>query len=164
MPSLYEISVPAFIRSLKNLSAILKKAEAYATEKSIDLKTFTDAKLVDDMLSLPFQIWTASNTAKNTVQRVAGTPAVPFTDDQKTFPELQDRIAKTIKLLEEVDPKVFEGKEDVEVEMSGRKFTGQSYIITFAIPNFYFHVMAAYAILRKEGVPIGKKDYLAGSD
>jgi hypothetical protein len=164
MPTLYEVSVPLFIRGLKNLSAIMTKAEGHAGEKSIDLKTFTEAKLTDDMLSFPFQIWTACNTAKNCVQRVAGTPAIPFTDDQKTFPELQDRIAKTIKLLEDVDPKVFEGKEETEVEMSGRKFTGQSYIITFAIPNFYFHVMAAYAILRKEGVPIGKKDYLASPE
>jgi len=164
MPSLYEISVPPFIRSLKNLSAMLKKAEDYATEKSIDPKTLTEAKLADDMLALPFQIWTVSNTAKNTVQRVCGTANIPMEDTEKTFPELQERIAKTIKLLEDVDPKAFEGKETTEIELMGNKFNGQSYILNFGIPNFYFHVMAAYAILRKEGVPLGKKDYLKGGD
>jgi hypothetical protein len=164
MPTLYEISVPVYIRALKNLSAVLTKAETYATEKSIDPKTLTEGKLIDDMLPLSFQIWTASNTAKLTIERVCGTPNVPMEDNEKTFPELQARISKTIKLLQDVDPKVFEGKEKAEVEMRGNKFTGQSYILTFAIPNFFFHIMAAYAILRKEGVPIGKSDYLKGND
>jgi len=83
-------------------------------------------------------------------------------DDETTFPQLQERIAATIKILEGVDEKVFEGKEGVEIELFGRKFTGQSYLITFAIPNFFFHVTTAYAILRKEGVPIGKTDYMLG--
>jgi len=164
MPSLYEISVPPFIRSLNNLSAILKKAEAYAAEKSIDPKTLTEAKLIDDMLALPFQIWTASNTAKNTVQRVCGTANIPMDDTEKTFPELQQRIAKTIKLLEDVDPKAFEGREAIEIEFNGNKSNGVDYVLKFAMPNFYFHVMTAYAILRKQGVPIGKMDYLKGGD
>jgi len=164
MPTLYDISVPVFIRTLKNLSAILTTAEKYAAEKSIDPKTLTEGKLIDDMLPLSFQIWTVSNTAKLAVERVGRTPNVPMEDNEKTFPELQERIAKTIKLLEGVDPKVFEGKETAEVEMRGNKFTGQSYLLTFALPNFFFHVTAAYAILRKEGVPIGKKDFLKGGD
>jgi hypothetical protein len=164
MPSLYEISVPVFIRALNNLSAILKKAEEYAAEKNIDPNTLASAKLVDDMLPLAFQICTVSNTAKATVERVGKTEPIPMEDNEKTFAEFQERIAKTIKVLEAVDPKVFEGKETAEVEMRGNKFTGQSYILTFALPNFFFHVMAAYAILRKEGVPVGKLDYLKGGD
>jgi len=162
MPSLYEISVPVFIRSLKSLSAILTKAETYATEKSIPLSQFTESRLAPDMKPFTFQIQTASNSAKNALVRVAGTEAVPMEDDETTFPQLQERIAATIKILEGVDEKVFEGKEGVEIELFGRKFTGQSYLITFAIPNFFFHVTTAYAILRKEGVPIGKNDYMLG--
>jgi hypothetical protein len=157
MPSLYEISVPVFIRSLKNLSAFLKKGEEYAKEKNIDL---LNARLAPDMRSLPFQIQTASNSAKNALVRVASVEAVPMDDNETTFEQLYQRIERTIKLLEDVDEKVFEGKENAEVEMRGMKFTGQSYLLLFAIPNFYFHVMAAYAILRKEGVPVGKQDFL----
>jgi hypothetical protein len=160
MPTLYDISVPVFIRALNQLTHLLQKAEAYANEKNIPLSTLTEASLAPDMLKLPFQIQTVSNTAKLACVRVGLIENVPMADDETTFPQLYERIEKTVKLLEAVDPKVFEGKETAEVEMRGTKFTGQSYLLTFAIPNFFFHVTAAYAILRKEGVPVGKKDFL----
>jgi hypothetical protein len=116
--------------------------------------------------SLPFQVQSCCNTAKFVAQRVGGLPAVVFEDNETTFEQLQDRIAKTIKLLEEVDPKAFEGKEQAEVIMANRmgdfKFTGQSYVSEFAIPNFHFHLSTAYCILRSLGVPLGALDYLNG--
>jgi len=168
MPSLYEISVPIFIHSLQVLSHLLTKAESFAKEKGIPESDITSARLAPDMLPLTFQINTCSNSAKNALVRVAGTTAVPMEDKKEaTFAELQDRIAKTIDLLKESDAKAFEGKEDEEVVMkfsSGeRKFTGQSYLTTFAIPNFYFHMSTTYAILRMKGVPLGKQDFLTGS-
>lgn len=125
-----------------------------------------EARLAPDMLPFQFQIWTVCNTAKNSLVRVAGTPSIPTEDDQKTFATMQERIKATIAILQEAKREQFEGAETKEVTMTiakeERKFTGLSYLTTFALPNFYFHVMAAYAILRVKGVPIGKGDYLAG--
>ncbi|KAF2423814.1 hypothetical protein EJ08DRAFT_652571 [Tothia fuscella] len=160
MPSLYEISVPAFIRGLNQLTHCLKKAETYASENNKDISSILKASLHPDMKALPFQIQTVSNTAKNACVRVAGIEAVPMEDNETTLPQFYERIEKTIKLLEGVDAKAFEGKEEQSLEAVGMKFTGQSYLLTFEIPNFYFHLTAAYAILRKEGVPLGKMDFL----
>lgn len=164
--SLYDTSVPAFIRGLTSLSHILTVAEKYATENSIAEPEIMEARLAPDMLPFQFQIWTVCNTAKNGALRVAGMEAIPTEDNQKTFKTMQERIKATIGILEGVTREQFEGAETKEVTMTiakqEHKFTGLSYLTTFAIPNFYFHVMAAYAILRMKGVPIGKGDYLAG--
>lgn len=96
--------------------------------------------------------------------RVAQAESVPWEDTEKTFPELQARLAKTIAYLEALDPKSFEGREEAEVVIQSRmgevRFTAESYVSKYAIPNFYFHFVTAYALLRKEGMPIGKADYL----
>jgi uncharacterized protein len=164
MPSLYEISVPPMIRGFDTLTHILKKAEEYAKEKGIPLSDFIEGRIAPDMLPLPKQIQIASNTAKNVLVRVGGTEAVPMEDNETTFEELYERIAKTVELLKAADTNVMQGKEGAEVVMKTQageaKFTGQSYILTFAVPNFYFHLTTAYAILRNKGVPIGKKDFL----
>jgi uncharacterized protein len=164
MPSLYEISIPPMIKGLKTLTNILQKAEEFAKEKNIPLSDLVEGRLVADMLPLSKQIQIASNTAKNVPVRVGGTEAVPMEDTEITFPQLYERINATVKLLQDTDAKVLEGKETAEVVMktgSGDKtFTGQSYVLGFALPNFYFHVTTAYAILRSKGVPIGKKDFL----
>lgn len=163
MPTLYEISVPVFIRGLTNLKHILKKAETYANEKNVPLSTFTDASLYPDMNKLAFQVQTAANTAKLACVRVAQIENVPVADDETTFAQFYERIDKTLEFLEGVDASAFEGKDTAEVTMRERKFTGQSYLLTFAIPNFFFHITVAYGILRKEGVPVGKIDFLAGA-
>jgi uncharacterized protein len=166
MPSLYEISVPPMIKGLNTLTHILQKGEEYAKEKNIPLSDLVEGRLVPDMLPLSKQIQIASNTAKNMLVRVASTEAVPIEDNETTFPQLYERINATIKILKDVDAKVLEGKESAEVVMktgSGeQKYTGQEYVLGFALPNFYFHVTTAYAILRMKGVPIGKKDFLRG--
>lgn len=152
------------IKGLKTLTHILQKAEEYAKEKNIPLSDLVEGRLAPDMLPLSKQIQIASNTSKNVAVRVGGTEAVLMEDTETTFPQLYKRIDDTIKVLQDTDAKVLEGKETAEVVMktgSGEKtFTGQAYILGFALPNFYFHVTTAYAILRSKGVPIGKKDFL----
>lgn len=158
--TLYDASIVPFIRTLRNLSAILKKGEAYADEKGISHAEFLEGRLIADMNPLTFQIQTASNTAKNLAVRVAGAQDVVFKDDEKTFADLQARIAKTIEYLEGIDRKIFDGKESYEFAAVGREFTGLSYVTGFGIPNFFFHAATAYGILRSKGVEVGKADWL----
>lgn len=113
---------------------------------------------------LDYQVQSCCNTAKFLVARVGGAENVFFEDNEKTFDELQERIAKTIELLKAVDPKPFDGKEDQEVKMETKmgnfRFTGQRYVSEFAIPNFHFHLSSAYCILRHLGVSLGALDYM----
>jgi uncharacterized protein len=158
--TLYEITIPPFIHCLKALSAILEKSRLYVPANEASLLS---SRLIADMAALPFQIQRISDTAKGLAVRLGKAEPVVMPDTETTFPELQARIAKTIALLEKLDPKCMDGMEDVEVVLRtqglDRKFTGRSYVQTFAVPNFYFHLCMAYAILRKEGVPLGKLDY-----
>jgi len=162
--SLYNITIPVFIRGLNNLSAILKKGQAFADEKGLPYAKLLEARLVDDMAALPFQIQRVSDTAKAVPVRVAGVEGVSMEDNETTFEELEARIQRTIDFLKAVDPKSMDGKEDSEVIIkrpSGDITTnGTNYILMYALPNFFFHVTAAYAILRHMGVPVGKGDYL----
>lgn len=158
---LYDIAIPPFIRGLKTLAAILEKGRLHASANEASL---LESRLVADMAALPYQIQRISDTSKGCAVRVGKTEPVAMADNETTFPELQARIAKTIEVLEKVDPKVMDGMEDGEVILkvqgSERKFTGREYVLKFAIPNYYFHLCMAYAILRKEGVQVGKNDYL----
>jgi uncharacterized protein len=160
--SMYRASIPVFIRALTNLSAILKKGEAHAGSTS-----FIDARLAPDMLTLAGQVQRASDAAKAGAARLAGIDNPSFPDTEKTFAELQARIKKTVDFLQGVKAAQIDGSEQKTIEMKagGRelKFTGLDYLLGFALPNFYFHVTTAYAILRHKGVQIGKMDYLGGS-
>lgn len=113
---------------------------------------------------LDYQVQSCCNTAKFLAARVSGTESVFFEDNEKTFDELQERIAKTVQLLQKVDAKSFDGKEDKEVimetKMGNFRFTGQRYVSEYALPNFHFHLTTAYCILRHLGVPLGALDYL----
>lgn len=155
--SLYDVTIPPFIRSLKALSAFLEKGRLHA---SSDETALLDSRLIADMAALPYQIQRISDTARFCAVRVAKAEPVPMEDNEKTFADLQERIAKTIQVLEKLDPKCMDGMEEEKVTMRDREFTAKNYVLGFAVPNFYFHLSIAYAILRKEGVPIGKLDYL----
>jgi hypothetical protein len=159
--SMHQASVPLFVRALGNLSAILEKGAAHP-----DGDALVEARLAPDMLTLAGQIQRASDTAKGCAARLAGIEPPSFPDDEKTFAQLQARIAKTLDFLRSVKPEQIDGSEDKPVTLKAGprelKFTGASYLLTFAIPNFYFHVTTAYAILRHKGVPIGKMDYIGG--
>ena len=158
--TLYDTAIIPMIRTLKHLSAILKRGEAHADEKGIDHSELLEARIVADMNPLPFQIQTASNSAKFLAVRVAGVENIAFADDEKTFADLQTRLTRTIEYLEAIDRKQFDGKETAEVVAFNRNFTGLSYVNDFALPNFFFHTVTAYDILRSKGVDIGKKDWL----
>lgn len=162
--TIYDASIPPMIRALTNLSKILDKAVEQAEKRNIPLDYLIQARLSSDMRPLTFQIQTTSDTAKGCAARLAGIDAPSMADTEKSFPELQERIAKTIKFLESVKPEQLANAEDRTVVLkfpSGEmKFTGKDYVTGFALPNFYFHVTTAYAILRSNGIEIGKRDFL----
>ena len=158
--TLYDASAPVFVSALSNMRAWLDKA---ATQESAeDLVT---AKLADDMRPLAAQYQMASDTAKNALARLCGLEPPVMADTESSLAELQARCDKTIAFLDNIDPAAVNASEAREVVLkfpggTGYRFTGADYLRRFALPNFYFHVTIAYAILRAEGVPLGKPDYL----
>ncbi len=164
--TLYEISIPPFIRMLKNLSVFLENSEAYALANNKPLSAFLEAKLADDMHPLPRQIQMASDGAKGAGARLAGIEAPSMPDTETTFPELKARIAATITFLQTLKPEQVNGREDATIELSfpnGKmSFVARDFLLQFAQPNFLFHVVTAYALLRSQGAPLGKMVFLAG--
>ncbi|WP_437279767.1 DUF1993 domain-containing protein [Sorangium sp. So ce375] len=162
--SMYQASVPVLVRMLGNLSAILKKAVAYAEAKKIEPRVLLDGRLAPDMLSFTRQIQIATDSAKGCGARLAAVDVPKFEDNEASFEELQARVAKTIAFLNSLRPEQIDGSEDREVTIPTRdqpmQFKGLPYLLNFALPNFYFHVTTAYAILRHNGLDIGKMDYL----
>lgn len=161
---LYNASVPAFIRGLENLSAILEKGRAFADEHGLDHGDLLDARLIDDMAPLTSQVQRVSDTAKGLAVRVGQAENVAMPDEETSFDDLKARIAKTVAFLKAAPAAGFEGREDAPVILQTPSgdipFTGSSYVHGFAIPNFYFHMTMAYALLRMQGVPVGKLDFL----
>ena len=162
--SMYQASAPRFANTLKNLSAILDKAQAHAEAKKIDDQVLTSARLFPDMFTLARQVQISCDTAKGAVARLAGAEIPKHEDTEQSFEELKARIAKTAEFIAGFKPAQIDGSEDKEVVLrlagSEVKFKGVQYLLGFAWPNFYFHVTAAYAILRHNGVDIGKRDFI----
>ncbi|MFI4939838.1 MAG: DUF1993 family protein [Burkholderiales bacterium] len=165
--SMYQISSPVFTRILQNLSAILGKAAAHAEAKKIDPSVFINARLAPDMLPFARQIQIATDAVKGCVARLAGIEIPSYADTESTFPELQARIAKTQDFVKSVSATQIDGSEDRTVTLTLRgsemQFLGLPYLLNFVLPNFYFHVTTAYAILRHNGVEIGKTDFLGSN-
>jgi hypothetical protein len=165
--SLYDASIPVFVTMLKNLNHFLDKAETFAADEHIELSTLTEASLGHGMAALTRQIQFASDGAKSGAARLAGVEAPSMPDTETTFPELRERIAKTIAFVDSIKRDQVDGQEArvITLTFPGRtmEFTGQSFLLTFNMPNFLFHVTTAYAILRSQGVPLGKMDFLAGA-
>ncbi len=162
--SLHEASIGLMIPMLKNLSALLAKGAAYIAAKGIDETAITEARLAPDMLPFTRQIYIATDTAKGCAARLAGVETPSYPDVETTIPDLQARIAKTIAFLESVDAAAVAAADDKPIQLKFGPnmvdFTGKSYVTSFVLPNFYFHVGIAYALLRAAGVEIGKRDYL----
>lgn len=162
--SLYDVSIPLYLRALANLSAILDRAVAFAEEKGIPHSDLLEARLYEDMAPLTRQIQFASDTARFTAKRVGQIDVAPIADDESSFDELKARIAATIAVLERAPASCMDGREEALVELQTPEgafpFSGRDYVLVFAVPNFFFHVTTAYDILRHKGVPIGKLDYL----
>jgi len=162
--TMYQATVPAFLKTLNACSAILDKAEADAAARKIDQATLLDYRLAPDMFPLSKQLQLVTDFAKGTAARLAGVEVPKYEDSEKTIAEFKARIAKTAAFVRGFKPGAIDGSEtrSITIPIGGQPttFTGQDYLVSFALPNFYFHATAAYAILRHCGVNIGKRDYL----
>jgi hypothetical protein len=162
--SMHAISAPVFARMLRNLSAILTKAEHQAKTKGYDPSVLLSARLAPDMFPLTKQIQIATDHAKGAVARLAGHTPEAIEDTEITFADVQARIAKVLDIVESYKPEQIDGSEGREVSVkipnAELKFSGLDYINNWAMPNFYFHITTAYAILRANGVELGKRDFL----
>jgi hypothetical protein len=162
--TIYQSSIPVFIRGLRNLSAFLDKGLADAEAGGMDPVELADARLAPDMHNLCKQVQIACDMAKLGGARLARVDAPSFPDTETTFAQLRERIGNTIAFLATLSPTQIDGAEDriIDLKFPGREvqFPGADYLNTFVLPNFYFHIAAAFAILRHNGVGIGKRDYL----
>ncbi|MDB5456348.1 MAG: hypothetical protein JWP92_1933 [Caulobacter sp.] len=162
--SMHQASTPVFTRGLRNLSTLLTKAEGHAEERGYAPEVLINARLAPDMLPLSGQVQRASDTSKASVVRLTGVEAPRFPDEEKTFAELQTRIAHTIAFIEGVDPAAFDGAEQRTIELKFGAFApslaGDAFLFRFALPNFFFHLVTAHDILRHNGLAVGKLDYL----
>lgn len=162
--SMHAMTVGQFVPMLKNLGKILEKAEAYAAAKKVEGGVIEGLRLAPDMLSFARQIQLASDFAKNSVARLAGIEAPKYEDNEKTLEELKARVAKTIDWLQGIQAAQLEGAENRHIVIPLRTRTlemdGLPFLQKWALPNFYFHLTTAYALLRHVGVEIGKQDYL----
>ena len=163
--SMYQASAPRFVNILTNLSAILDKAQAHVDARKIDPAALTTYRLFPDMHPMTRQVQIACDAAKGAVARLAGVESPKHEDTEQTLTELKARIAKTIEFIKSIKPAQIDGSEDKAIKItfpSGatREFTGQSLLLTNALPNFYFHCTTAYDILRQCGIELGKRDFM----
>lgn len=162
--SMYQASVPVLVRALKNLLVVLQKGEAFAGARKIDPTVLINDRLAPDMFPLSRQVQIATDIARRGVARLAGVEPQKVEDKEQTFADLYDRIRQTIANLESYQPQQIDGSEGrkLVIEVGGNKmnFTGQGMLLDFTIPNVFFHCTAAYAILRHNGVEVGKQDFL----
>ena len=166
--SMYSASVPICITMLSNLSHFLDKANAFVETRKCEATALTQFRLAPDMLPLNRQVLIACDAAKNGVARMSGVTAPKFDDTETTIAELQERIGKTIAFLKSVSADKLDGTESREITFpvgreATRTLSGEDYLKHWMLPNLFFHVTTAYAMLRHNGVDLGKGDYLLGS-
>lgn len=160
---LYELTVPQFIKSLKNLDAMLDKAAAHADSKKFDFEVLLQSRLAPDMFNFTRQVQIMCDTAKLCAARLTNKTAPVQEDNEKTFKEIKARIQSVITFLESMKPEDYKNAAEVTITQprwEGKTLTGEQYVVHHAIPNFYFHMTTAYALLRHNGVEVGKKDFL----
>jgi uncharacterized protein len=166
--SMYQASVPLFLRMLANLKGILEKGAAHAKAKKIEETVLLNARLYPDMLAFTRQIQIACDFARGTGARLAGQEPPAHEDIEQSFAELAGRVDRTIDYLRTLGPAQIDGSEAREVVRPIRgepkKFTSINYLLQFALPNFFFHATTAYAILRHNGVELGKADFIGALD
>lgn len=164
--TLYDLTVPVFLRGLGVMATLVEKGRMHAEASGIAPEALIEARLAPDMLTLAGQVQRATDTAKFAAVRIGGVENVRFADEEKTFAELQDRLARTRDFLEAVPRAAIDAKEGADIEANiGRTamtIGAVDYAQKFAVPNFYFHVTTAYDILRAQGVQLGKMDYIGG--
>jgi uncharacterized protein len=162
--SMYQVSVPVFIKTLGNLANILDKGAAYAAVKKVDHAVLLGYRIAPDMLAMVRQVQIACDFAKGACARLAGMDVPAWEDNEKSFDDLKARIAKTIDYCKGFKPEQIDGSEDrdIQVKVAGNPVTykGQPYLLHSVLPNFFFHTTTAYDILRHCGVEIGKRDFI----
>lgn len=159
----YHENFQQFMKMLKNLNHFFDKAQAFATAKKIEPEVLLNSRLAPDQFALTKQIQIACDTAKLAAARLTGKDAPAHADQEKTLPEVKERIQQTIQYLETFKAADFNNVDDKKITQprwDGKYLSGQEYFVQHVLPNFYFHVTTAYAILRHNGVDLGKKDYL----
>lgn len=161
---MHQCSIPVFIHSLNNLTALLKKGEMHFAKEGLDASELINARLHPDMHPLSRQVQIACDVAKGAGARISGIEAPKYDDTESTFTELYTRIDNTLHFLSALSAEAINGTEDKDITMQAGpyelEFTGSSYLIKWALPNLYFHISTAYNILRHNGVDIGKIDFL----
>ncbi|MGY1424540.1 DUF1993 domain-containing protein [Lysobacter sp. A289] len=163
--SMHAASVPVFKQMLGSLAAILEKAEAHASERKIDPAVLLQARLFPDMLPLVRQVQIACDFAKGVTARLAGAEVPVYDDNEQSIEQLRALLERTIAFVDSFDAARFDGSETREIVTrpgtpKERRFTGQDYLLTYGLPQFFFHVTTAYALLRHNGLEIGKRDYM----
>jgi uncharacterized protein len=162
--SMYQASIPVIVHALNNLTGILKKGEAFAAAKKIEPSVLINGRLAPDMFPLSRQVQIATDVVKGGVARLASAEIPSYADTETTFAELYERINKTIAFLNAFKPAQIDGSEDkaIALKVGGNdmSFKGQAYLLHFILPNLFFHITTTYAILRHNGVDVGKRDYL----
>lgn len=164
MVSMYEMTIPPLVLALNNLAHILKVGKRNADARNIDHSVYLNGRLAPDMYALTRQVQIATDMSKGAGARLAGLAVPSYEDNETTFDALLARIDTTIKFLEGIEPKLFEGAETRDIELmvrdSKREFVGLDYLLRWVMPNVYFHVTTTYSILRHFGVELGKRDFL----
>ncbi|NCT68646.1 MAG: DUF1993 domain-containing protein [Rhodanobacteraceae bacterium] len=163
--SMYAASVPVFRQMLGSLADLLSKAEAHVLERKIEPAALLQARLYPDMFPLVRQVQIASDFAKSVSARLAGVDVPAYDDTEQSFDELKARVAKTLAFIGGLDAAAFAGSEQREIVLrpgtpKERTLDGQSYLLHYGLPQFFFHVTTVYALLRHNGVEIGKRDYM----
>lgn len=163
--SLYAASVPVFQQMLGSLSAILSKAEAHATAKNIAPDALLQSRLFPDMFPLLRQVQIAADFARGVSSRLAGVEVPKFEDNEQSFAELQALLNKTLAFLDTFTPAQIDGNESREIitrpgTPKEKRFSGQAYLLSYGLPQFFFHVTTVYALLRHNGLDVGKRDYM----
>ena len=162
--SMYQLTVPPFVQTLGAMSAYLGKAEAHALARKFDSGLLLASRLAPDMFPLSRQVEIACDFAKNTMARLTGVELASWKRDEKTIADLRERISKTLDYVRSFKANQLDGAEarDVTITLAGNavSFQGQAYLVHFVLPNFYFHASIAYAILRQNGVDLGKRDFM----
>ncbi|TLX53960.1 DUF1993 domain-containing protein [Stutzerimonas nosocomialis] len=162
--SIYQASVPVFQRMLGNLADILEKAERWTQEGAMSASDLLDARLAPDMHPLVRQVQIATDSVKGCVARLAGVEIPSFPDTESSLAELRQRLDRTQAFIASFEPSQLDGSGDKAIVLNfpgvELKYSGRDYLLNFVLPNFYFHVTTAYAILRHKGLQIGKMDYL----
>ena len=162
--SMYDASIPVFVRTLRNLDRVLAKGETHARERGAEPETLLQSRLIFDMLPLVRQVQIATDMATRGASRLAGVEPRSVEDNETSFEQLHARIANAIAYLGEFTSQQFEGSQTRTVSFKSRRgemtFNGQDYLQTFVLPNLFFHTTTAYNLLRQAGAAIGKADYL----